>query len=478
MSGLRWALATERAAGMGGAFTDVLNRAMRDLLSQSGYNPDASTFPGLSGPVYNVLAFGAVGNGVTNDAAAIILAEAAAYAAGGVLYFPHGFNFFTGTTTLTIRCAVKGEGATVTYGGTGTAVVIGQATPTLWLSLSLPKVIQSLKTVNGWAQAGGSDIGVQLLNLDSCQITIPRVNNFAVGLDVHGSANGVAYNTVHIGHLDNNKINLRCSADSTGWSNENTFIGGRCSHLTGEGTAVAGSRHILVDNATLVNNNNRFIGISVEGDVPEFHVECYGQYNYFDRCRWEITATTRKVQFNGASAVLNEINGGYQASGIIITEINSATKNKLVTGDITRHEGGGGAAGLWQLSNTSGSDASTPLIVGLRAGLRPTAAVDSDRTLKVSATQIEMKTAGDANTRLRLDGAGKIWFGNGTLASPTESIRAFGVDGIQHTGTKLGFFGATPVVKPTLPAAATDLATALTLVNAIRTALINNGLTA
>jgi hypothetical protein len=43
---------------------------------------------------------------------------------------------------------------------------------------------------------------------------------------------------------------------------------------------------------------------------------------------------------------------------------------------------------------------------------------------------------------------------------------------------ELHFSGGTPVAKPTLPAAATDAATTQALANAIRTALINNGLAA
>ena len=42
--------------------------------------------------------------------------------------------------------------------------------------------------------------------------------------------------------------------------------------------------------------------------------------------------------------------------------------------------------------------------------------------------------------------------------------------------SKIGFFGATPVVKPTVRAAATDAATTQTLANDIRTALIALGL--
>lgn len=51
------------------------------------------------------------------------------------------------------------------------------------------------------------------------------------------------------------------------------------------------------------------------------------------------------------------------------------------------------------------------------------------------------------------------------------------VDGpLDHNGTTAGFYGATPVARGTVPAAATDAATTQALANALRTALVNLGL--
>ena len=44
--------------------------------------------------------------------------------------------------------------------------------------------------------------------------------------------------------------------------------------------------------------------------------------------------------------------------------------------------------------------------------------------------------------------------------------------------TPISFYGANPIVRPTVPAAATDAATTQALANALRTALINLGLVA
>lgn len=46
------------------------------------------------------------------------------------------------------------------------------------------------------------------------------------------------------------------------------------------------------------------------------------------------------------------------------------------------------------------------------------------------------------------------------------------------SATPISFYGATPIVRPTVSAAATDAATTQTLANSLRTALINLGLVA
>lgn len=70
----------------------------------------------------------------------------------------------------------------------------------------------------------------------------------------------------------------------------------------------------------------------------------------------------------------------------------------------------------------------------------------------------------------------KILVGNGAVAKGSHTYNT----GLEIRGTstvaQMGFFGATVVSKQTVAAAATDLATVITLVNSIRTALINYGL--
>lgn len=92
MAAIPWTSYTELVVGLNHpTFADTDNRALRAVLSQSGYNPDATTFPGLMGPTFNVRAFGAVGDGVVDDFVAITAAQAAAQAvSGAAVFFPRG----------------------------------------------------------------------------------------------------------------------------------------------------------------------------------------------------------------------------------------------------------------------------------------------------------------------------------------------------------------------------------------------------
>ncbi len=92
MSAIDWIVWNEPAVGRSHPnLTDVDNRPLRQALSKSGYDPDAS-FSGFEGPLFHVKAYGALGDGLADDTTAIQNALNAAVAAptGGRVFLPPG----------------------------------------------------------------------------------------------------------------------------------------------------------------------------------------------------------------------------------------------------------------------------------------------------------------------------------------------------------------------------------------------------
>ena len=114
MAKLPYIAYTERMVGSGHpSLPDTLNRGLRALLSQSGYDPDASPFPGLRGPVFNVKAFGALGDGVTDDTASIMAAVAGSSSDASrvqAVVFPPGGYKISSTILLPTNSYLLGIG--------------------------------------------------------------------------------------------------------------------------------------------------------------------------------------------------------------------------------------------------------------------------------------------------------------------------------------------------------------------------------
>lgn len=87
MAPINWALATERAIGKGHpTLADTINRAVRQILQESGYDPDADPFPGL--PPASRTWNAARGTGATNEAKIESVMDDA-IAAGSSVSNPH-----------------------------------------------------------------------------------------------------------------------------------------------------------------------------------------------------------------------------------------------------------------------------------------------------------------------------------------------------------------------------------------------------
>ena len=370
-----------------------------------------------SGLVFNVKDedYGATGDGVTDDTAALQAAAAAALAAGGRLRFPGGTYATSGT--VTIRCDCDADyTAVISYTGSGVAVDIGDDTNILIRKhIILPRVVMATQAWVPSVPTILTDTGVRVRYAYSCNIEVPHVQNFSYGLQLTGT-HGVPYNRFAIGHLDNNAINLSLTPDVSGWANENQFHGGRYSHNSSGGTGVVGVRQIelLVGSSTHKPNNNLWLGGSVEGEVAEHELYCDGAtYNTFLQLRWENRGGGGAVVFANDS-VHNRIWGGYAAGAIDVTITGTGCGANMIdpSGSASRYDYSGFYGAAWR--NQSSDAYPVHLILDTTTSIW-----GSDLTTAYSwawgAQSLAGKRPGDAYDRITLDNVnGRIKFGTGS----------------------------------------------------------------
>lgn len=372
-------------------------------------------------PPGDVRRYGAVLDGTTDDTAALQACADFCYASGVPMKGAEGTAKIS--STLTLKCA--GDLGMMTVRGPSTTVSplvrVGTSTgSTLQLNgmLILPKVVNTTKPATGWAS---QQVGVELANLYQSFVTVPYVYGFAVGLDCGGYTSGFSYNTVNLLMLSDNKVSVRVQGKnaSTGWANQNTFVGGRCFINSGEGSAISGARFIqLIPLSTGATggtdwpNGNTFIGTAVEGNEPEYLIEIGGAYNTLVNCRYESTAPA--VLWSGHASVAecahNQIVGGYNASSITFTKSGVSVYNEILAP--SKHSTGGTGV-VWNMKNESSGD--DPLIQGFDATVTAdhlNAGTSATKWgVRLSATALQGKEKDDSSYRIKLDFAtGEVHF--------------------------------------------------------------------
>lgn len=107
----------------------------------------------------NATDYGAVGNGTTDDTAAIKKALNAVSAKGGTVYLPAGVYRITSTVTIPPKCGLKGDGYTSVYGSANAATVIKKDGSFVGVSLTDDARLSDLQ-VHGHTGNGKDGISV------------------------------------------------------------------------------------------------------------------------------------------------------------------------------------------------------------------------------------------------------------------------------------------------------------------------------
>jgi hypothetical protein len=385
--------------------------------------------------IVSVRDFGAVGDGVADDTAAIQAAANYAATSGASLVGPPGI--YKVTATLTLVCDGDMSSMTISANGALVSPVVRFGTttgdPTNTKIMSLPRVVNSSRSAGTW----GAGIGIELANCNQCMFVVPSVTEFEIGLTCGGYTNGFAHNTVTLGYIYSNKVQLRLRpAGSGGWCNQNTFINGRLGFNSIDFTTsgYVGTRMILLDKgATSFGgpNTNTFIGTSVESNLVEYMVEFKESTsnNVFLNCRYE-SGVNAKVLFATDTANGNTDNifiGGYQSFGIQFdfTGSGSSTLNQVLG---ARKNSIRGSGVVFNLTNDSTSGIAGPHLQGFEAGTEVLNKSSSatDWAYRLFSQGLSGKRSTDAHPRIELDFVnGRIYMGAGSAAL-TEYIGLIG----------------------------------------------------
>jgi hypothetical protein len=287
----------------------------------------------VTGGMFDVRAFGAVGGGV-DDTAAIQVANDEAAAAGGTVV---GRGTFTISDKIVFSTHADFTGAVFVPADPEVAIAVEVSTGSaadpddvlFRKHVRLPQ-IENDKTGAGWAGLG---TGIRLVNLVNCTVHIPRVQDFAIGVLLEANSVACAYNDIHMSQIVNNEVGLSIQpgAAAGGYVNENNFWGGRFQISSNEGSDITGARYVeLLSQNANDPNNNRFWGVTFESAEPEYSVYCEGPNNYWNTCRWEGCSP---VLFTGSGAIDNVIWEGYDAYRLIsdnkMSETSGASRNTV-----------------------------------------------------------------------------------------------------------------------------------------------------
>ena len=214
------------------------------------------------GLVFDVKAYGATGDGTTDDTDAINAAIAAATAVpGSTLYFPAATAYnVDASIAIPSNLNVIME-APIEYTGSSdiaTLVIGDQATLCERKTLKL-NVIRS--TVSDWSSE--DCIAIKIINPDSCDIQIVYAYGHTIGVQMIGAGAGCVTNQVKLLRIRNCKICVDLTNlyyTKKGWANDNQFYGGYLTHVGGYNSTLSryGIRisSLETDPAKITENNN------------------------------------------------------------------------------------------------------------------------------------------------------------------------------------------------------------------------------
>jgi hypothetical protein len=327
---------------------------------QSGTGAVERTVESKLQDVVSVKDFGAVGDGVANDTAAIQAAITYAKTLTRPRLVLNAGSYLTSSTLtfdLPNYSTIEFIGDIVTATG-NPAVRIG-STSTNYFGYR----VTGLKVRRTNNDTSSGSVGVQIRNLVASYIDIRQVTGFQDGVLCFADQGngGVSYNEIHLGFLHDNRYNLHLQASGVGYVNENLFFGGTYNHSSLY--PAVSTVNIWIDYATYRNNNNRFYAPSLE-DNSTLGVAAIinGDNNliFHPRIERPVSQSTYQIQFTANSSENQIIGAGFVILPTNISDLGSGNCYETRQGVLIQKQAlTGNGNGVLRLRSTASSAART-----------------------------------------------------------------------------------------------------------------------
>jgi hypothetical protein len=180
--------------------------------------------------IVSVLDYGAVGNGVADDTAAL---QAAFNSGRALVTFEPGANYrITDTVTVPAQVSVDFQTAKITYVGTRDrpAVVVGA------IDVGNSATLRNVNISAGTLDWGNTNfVGLRAINFQRTSVHVLNINDFTIGYEILSRGQGYTHVKHELIYLGSCKYSMALTCDvsatplrPTGFSyiNENTFVGG------------------------------------------------------------------------------------------------------------------------------------------------------------------------------------------------------------------------------------------------------------
>jgi hypothetical protein len=304
----------------------------------------------------NVKDYGAIGNGSTDDTAALAAAAAAANALANTaidslavnyyprLIFPPALGYPT-TATLNVKAGVEVHmyGPLLVTAGAGTPIIGMKYSDARGVNFQAPRWTESRFNIRRSTQStwpGETDIGLQVEGHYVGKINLERITGFHVGCDMCA-----AYEYVSIGEIRDAKIGLLVrdrTSPTTQFTNQTRFVGGE---FAASGTNAGTSRYGIVVRAVGGINSLVFEGQSYElglatalpGEaIPMIFDGSAGGSNIVDCRALSQRSESNSVTFVRASGVVRNLE-----VGVINQNLEYTDASELLLDDQTAGTGRG-----------------------------------------------------------------------------------------------------------------------------------------